>query len=145
MGQLPIMFFIPGRVAQKSLASDPVPPALRAFRRLSLRSSLLQARRAGSVRLCSHTRPGLLAHCSPLLAARQLIWKSLKTDRISVAKLRLGDFHKEERQRAATQTAVARGNMTFGDCLELFKTRLGSYGRSCEIFASSLVGNDFYT
>jgi len=70
MGQLPIMFFIPGRVAQKSLASDPVPPALRAFRRLSLRSSLLQARRAGSVRLCSHTRPGLLAHCSPLLAAR---------------------------------------------------------------------------
>ena len=71
MGQLPIMFFIPGRVAQKSLASDPVPPALRAFRRLSLRSSLLQARRAGSVRLCSHTRPGLLAHCSPLLAARQ--------------------------------------------------------------------------
>jgi len=71
MGQLPIMFFIPGRVAQKSLASDPVPPDLRAFRRLSLRSSLLQARRSGSVRLCSHTRPGLLAHCSPLLAARQ--------------------------------------------------------------------------
>jgi hypothetical protein len=31
----------------------------------------------------------------------KLIWKSLKTDRISVAKLRLGDFHKEERQRAA--------------------------------------------
>jgi len=68
MGQLPIMFFIPGRVAQKILACDPVPPALRAFRRLSLRSSLLQARRAGGVRLCAHTRPPLLAHCSPLLA-----------------------------------------------------------------------------
>jgi len=54
----------------------------------------------------------------------KLIWKSLKTDRISVAKLRLGDFHKEERKRAAMQTAVARGNMTFGDCLEVFKTRL---------------------
>jgi hypothetical protein len=27
----------------------------------------------------------------------KLIWKSLKTDRISVAKLRLSDFHKEER------------------------------------------------
>ena len=38
----------------------------------------------------------------------KLIWKSLKTDRISVAKLRLGDFHKEKRQRAAAQTAVAR-------------------------------------
>ena len=39
----------------------------------------------------------------------KLIWKTLKTDRISVAKLRLGGFHKEERQRAATQAAVARG------------------------------------
>ena len=29
----------------------------------------------------------------------KLIWKSLKTDRISVAKLRLSDFHKTERQR----------------------------------------------
>src|SRR5665213_1508815 len=28
-----------------------------------------------------------------------------KTDRISVAKLRLGDFHKGERQRAATHSA----------------------------------------
>jgi hypothetical protein len=28
----------------------------------------------------------------------KLIWKSLETDRISVAKLRLSDFHKEERQ-----------------------------------------------
>ena len=56
----------------------------------------------------------------------KLIWKSLKTDRISVAKLRLGDFHKEERQRAAAQTAVSLGNMTFGDCLEVFKTRLAN-------------------
>jgi integrase len=54
----------------------------------------------------------------------KLIWKSLKTDRISVAKLRLSDFHKEERQRAASQTAVARGVMTFGDALEMFKQRL---------------------
>ena len=38
----------------------------------------------------------------------KLIWKSLKSDRISVAKLRLSDFHKEERQRAAVHTAVAR-------------------------------------
>jgi integrase len=54
----------------------------------------------------------------------KLIWKSLKTDRISVAKLRLSDFHKTERQRAASQTAVVRGVMTFGDALAVFKQRL---------------------
>jgi integrase len=54
----------------------------------------------------------------------KLIWKSLKTDRISVAKLRLGDFHKEERQRAASQTAVARGKMTFADALQTYRERL---------------------
>jgi hypothetical protein len=48
----------------------------------------------------------------------KLIWKSLKTDRISVAKLRLGDFHKEERQRAEATKAVARGKMTFADALQ---------------------------
>jgi integrase len=58
----------------------------------------------------------------------KLIWKSLKTDRISVAKLRLGDFHKEERQRAAAQTAVARGKMTFADALQTYRERLkGDY------------------
>ena len=51
----------------------------------------------------------------------KLIWKSLNTDRISVAKLRLSDFHKEERQRAAVHTAVARGKMTFGDALANYK------------------------
>ncbi len=55
----------------------------------------------------------------------KLIWKSLKTDRISVAKLRLGDFHKEERQRAAAQTAVARGKMTFADAVQTYRERLG--------------------
>jgi integrase len=54
----------------------------------------------------------------------KLIWKSLKTDRISVAKLRLGDFHKEERQRAASQTAIARGKMTFGDALAAYQQKL---------------------
>ena len=54
----------------------------------------------------------------------KLIWKSLKTDRISVAKLRLGDFHKEQRQRAAVQTAVARGKMTFGDAVTVYEQKL---------------------
>ena len=51
----------------------------------------------------------------------KLIWKSLKTDRISVAKLRLTDFQKEERQRAAASKAVSRGKMTFGDALAAYK------------------------
>ena len=54
----------------------------------------------------------------------KLIWKSLKTDRISVAKLRLGDFHKKERQRTAAQTAVALGKMTFADALQTYRERL---------------------
>jgi integrase len=54
----------------------------------------------------------------------KLIWKSLKTDRISVAKLRLGDFHKEERQRASTLAAVARGKMSFGDALATYQQKL---------------------
>ncbi len=54
----------------------------------------------------------------------KLIWKSLKTDRISVAKLRLSDFHKEERKRAEAHKAVARGKMTFGDALETYQERL---------------------
>jgi hypothetical protein len=38
----------------------------------------------------------------------KLIWKSLKTNRISVAKLRLGDFHKEERHlRGQHSTSMA--------------------------------------
>jgi hypothetical protein len=54
----------------------------------------------------------------------KLIWKSLKTDRISVAKLRIGDFHKQERQRAAAQTAITRGKMTFADALQTYRERL---------------------
>jgi hypothetical protein len=63
-------------------------------------------------------------HYARICVRGKLIWKSLKTDRISVAKLRLGDFHKEERQRAAAQTAVARGKMTFADALQTYRERL---------------------
>jgi integrase len=54
----------------------------------------------------------------------KLIWKSLKTDRISVAKLRLSDFHKEERQRASSQAAILRGKMTFGEALAAYQEKL---------------------
>jgi integrase len=54
----------------------------------------------------------------------KLIWKSLKTDGLSVAKLRLGDFLKEENQRAEVIQAAARGKMTFGDAVTIYKQRL---------------------
>ena len=71
VGELQIIFFMGARMAVRGRLGECRAPALRAFRRPALRSGLLQARRAGSVRLCSHACPGLLAHCSPLLATRQ--------------------------------------------------------------------------
>jgi integrase len=58
----------------------------------------------------------------------KLIRCSLKTTRISVAKLRLGDLEKQERQRAEHQMAVADGAMTFADALAIFKQRLAGDG-----------------
>jgi len=54
----------------------------------------------------------------------KLILKSLKTDRVSVAKLRLADLEKEERQKAESQTAIANGKMTFKEALAIFRKRL---------------------
>src|SRR6266436_6042621 len=54
----------------------------------------------------------------------KLILKSLKTDRVSVGKLRLADLEKEERQKAESQTAIANGKMTFKDALAIFRKRL---------------------
>ncbi len=50
--------------------------------------------------------------------------KSLKTDRVSVAKLRLADLEKEERQKAESQTAIANGKVTFKEALAIFMERL---------------------
>ena len=72
VGELTIMFFKAARMGVGRVVGERGGPPLRAFRRPPLRSGLLQARRGGSVRLCSHACPGLLAHCSPLLATRQL-------------------------------------------------------------------------
>ena len=69
--KLAVMFFIAARMFKSQSNYQHATPALRAFRRPPLRSGLLQARRAGGVRLCSHTCPGLNAHCSPLLATQQ--------------------------------------------------------------------------
>src|SRR5271155_593704 len=72
--ELAIVFFIVAKMREWQPNNESAIPALRAFRRPPLRSGLLQARRAGRVRLCSHTCPGLNAHCSPLLATQQPFW-----------------------------------------------------------------------
>ena len=54
----------------------------------------------------------------------KLIRRSLKTNSITVAKLRLADLEKNEQQKAHSVQAVSSGKMTFGDALEVFKTRM---------------------
>jgi integrase len=54
----------------------------------------------------------------------KLIRRSLKTTQLGVAKLRLNDLEKVERQRAGHQTAVAEGRMAFGDALAIYRQRL---------------------
>jgi integrase len=54
----------------------------------------------------------------------KLIRKSLKTDVLTTAKLRLGDLEKFERQSAETQTNATRGKLTFGEALEIYRQRI---------------------
>jgi hypothetical protein len=54
----------------------------------------------------------------------KLIRKRLKTDVLSVAKLRLADFEKQERQRAETADTVAQGKMTVGDAVKIHLQRV---------------------
>lgn len=50
----------------------------------------------------------------------KLIRQSLKTDKISVAQLRLGDLLKEERSRVEARVEAGKGRMTFGNALDLY-------------------------
>ena len=61
---------------------------------------------------------------SRIRVSGKLIRRSLKTNKLPVAKLRLGDLEKVERQRIEVQGAVANGNMTFSDALTVFRNRL---------------------
>jgi hypothetical protein len=54
----------------------------------------------------------------------KLIRKSLKTDVLTVAKLRLSDLEKIERQNAESQSDVARGKLTFGEALDIYRQRI---------------------
>src|SRR5271163_132438 len=92
--ELAIVFFIVAKMREWQPNNESAIPALRAFRRPPLRSGLLQARRAGRVRLCSHTCRGLNAHCSPLLATQQLFF--------SLRQLEYGPALVGDRQRAVT-------------------------------------------
>jgi hypothetical protein len=54
----------------------------------------------------------------------KLILRSLKTTSLTVAKLRLDDLEKVERQRVELQGAVKNGNLRFVDALAIFRGRL---------------------
>ncbi|MGA9450528.1 MAG: site-specific integrase [Verrucomicrobiia bacterium] len=51
----------------------------------------------------------------------KLIRRSLKTKTLSVAKLRLSDFEKDERKKATRSSALLQGKMTFGDAVAAYK------------------------
>lgn len=54
----------------------------------------------------------------------KLIHKSLRTDKISVAQLRLNDLTKEERENLEARAEAARGRMAFSEALGLYRTQL---------------------
>ncbi|MGD1086852.1 MAG: hypothetical protein ABSA47_19115, partial [Verrucomicrobiota bacterium] len=54
----------------------------------------------------------------------KLIRRSLKTDVLSVAQLRLSDLLKTERQAEESRASVSKGRMTFGDALAIYSSRL---------------------
>ena len=58
----------------------------------------------------------------------KLIRRCLKTNKTSVAKIRLADLEKVERQRVETHGAVLNGTMTFGDALAIFQQRMQGDG-----------------
>ena len=54
----------------------------------------------------------------------KLIRRSLKTDVMSVAKLRLSDFEKNERQGAESRDAVSSGRLNMADAIAIHKKRI---------------------
>ncbi len=56
----------------------------------------------------------------------KLIRRSLKTDTLSVAKLRLSDFEKAERQGAEARNSVSAGRMNMADAIAIHKKRVAS-------------------
>lgn len=53
----------------------------------------------------------------------KLIQKSLGTDKLTVAEMRLGDFERAEKKKAATLTGATKGKLTFGQALQIYRDR----------------------
>ena len=53
-----------------------------------------------------------------------MIWKSLETDRVSVAHLRLGDLLKQHREAAEKQDQARQGKLTMGEALQIVLERI---------------------
>jgi integrase len=53
----------------------------------------------------------------------KLIWKSLKTDRITVAQMRLGDLEKAERKKAERGQLTAKGKVLFEAALQAYREK----------------------
>ena len=69
--------------------------------------------------------PSGIYHAKPRVKGK-LYWKSLRTNSITVAKLRYADYMKELGQSAESREALTNGVMTFGQALEIFKQRFES-------------------
>src|SRR5690349_18539217 len=64
-------------------------------------------------------------HYARVRVQGKLIWKSLRTKSMSVAKLRLADFHEQENHRAAVSpNAIHDGKMTLGDAVATYRQQL---------------------
>ncbi len=63
----------------------------------------------------------------------KLIRRSLKTNKLAVAKLRLGDLEKVGCQRVEVQGPIVSGNMRFGDALAVSRYRLTARFRAAEL------------
>jgi hypothetical protein len=72
--------------------------------------------------LVRHFESGI--HYARIRIRGKLIWKPLQTGRIGAAKLRLTDFPKKERPRAAVNVAALHGKVTFAQALETYATGL---------------------
>jgi hypothetical protein len=57
----------------------------------------------------------------------KLIWRTLKTDKISVARPRLADFVKERRQDQDREHESIRGKMLVANARQIYEQRLNDY------------------
>jgi hypothetical protein len=73
-GKLAIMFFIAARMAEPARPDERPAPRPAGLKRASAPLRPASGPQGGSVRLCAHACPGLIAHCSPLLATRQKLF-----------------------------------------------------------------------